>query len=45
MDGDLAAPAEVHTAGGVKEARELGKAVALAARCDRSELAAELLRE
>ena len=45
MDGDLAASAEMHAAGGMKEAGELGEAVAFAARCDRGELAAELLRE
>jgi hypothetical protein len=45
MGSDLAAPTEVHAAGGVEETGELCEPVALAARRDRRELTAEILRE
>src|SRR5204863_5976390 len=45
MHGDLPAALEVDAAGRVEEARELRQPVAVAPRCDRRELAAQVLRE
>ena len=45
MDRDLPAPAQVHAAGRVEEPGQLGEPVTLAARGDRGELAAQILRE
>jgi hypothetical protein len=45
VEGDLAATSQVDAARGVEQPRQFGEPVALAARRDRGELAAEVLRE
>jgi hypothetical protein len=45
MHGDLAAALEMHASSGMEEPRELGQAIALAARRDRRELVPEILRK
>ena len=45
VNGDLSAALQVLATGGVKQPRQLGKAVARAARCDRRELVPEVFRE
>ena len=45
MDRHLAAALQMHASRGVKQPRELGESVALAARRDRRELVPEILRE
>ncbi len=45
VEGDLAATSQVDAARGVEQPRQFGEPVALAARRDRGELAAEILRE